>query len=857
MPLTKILRQECPTCKKIAVETSRTKFGSALIIKLACGHIIHSTRLAASDSSYDSIVFNDGGKPRPYQIDAIKFAEDADVRCIIADEQGLGKGQILTDTILTPNGWKEFGNIKIGDDVFSNDGFVYQVTGVYDRGILPTYKVTFSDDSSVSVDGDHLWSVLSHNDRNRGKPYKTQQTRDLYSHLNNHKTYFFTPTVRPLQFQPKDVLIDPYQLGVLLGDGTFKYTTVSFTSGDEEIAKAFEDEDISRVDDNTDKSKNYFLRTKYWHNLKFYGLIGKGSRDKFIPPEYKFNSIETRLEILRGLMDTDGSRWDNGVTEYTTISESLRDDVRFLVESLGGTCKVSSKIPSFKHKGEKRYGQRAYQITINITINPFKLKRKANIWKVNEKYSPIRSIKSIELSSVEPIRCISVNSPNKLYVTNNCIVTHNTIECLSLIRLHHETLLPAVIVCPATVALQWMYEIHRICGTGSLDKRFLVQVIRSGKERAMPGFTIYVITYDLLKKDDMFEYLAPGTIKLLIIDECQKIKNHLSDRAKAVQRIARDTPHVLPMSGTPIYNNAAEYFTVLNLVSPTMFPHFQKYIDNYVDSYSDGWATKYGGLKDKDRFHEDTKGLIIRRTKAEVLPDLPVKERRFHHVELNKNLNKEYAAAMKELEELMYSEDQEMAPKIAIMSKMRHITGKSKVVECVDFATEFILSTDRKLVIFTHHQDVMGMLEVKLNEYMVDGGLPNVLVLQASMNGDERQKVVDRFKSGPARILLCIFTEGLNLQFCSDAIILERQWTPTKEEQTEDRFHRFGQLNPVSITYMIASGTIDEILTEIVEVKRARITATMDNVEVQWDQAGLMKELAEALVTRGRTAWRM
>jgi SNF2 family DNA or RNA helicase len=460
-------------------------------------------------------------------------------------------------------------------------------------------------------------------------------------------------------------------------------------------------------------------------------------------------------------------------------------------------------------------------------------------------------IDAIKFAEESGIRCIIADEQG----------LGKTIECLSLIRLHHEKLLPAVIVCPATVALQWMYEIHRICGNGKMDPRFLVQVIRSGKERAMPGFTIYVVTYDLLKKEDLFEYLPAGTIKTIIIDECQKIKNHLSDRAKAVQRIAKDCPHVVPMSGTPIYNHTGEYFTVLNLVAPTRFPHYQKYIDNYCDSFNDGWSQKIGGLKDKDAFHEETKDIIIRRTKAEVLSELPDKSRFFHHVELNRNLNKEYAAAMKELEDAMYNDSESgfgpNDPKIAIMSRMRHITGRSKVVECIDFTTEFLLSTDRKLVIFTHHNDVMDMLEFKLNEWMEAGGFEKVCVLRASMNGDDRQKVVTKFKDSGIRVMLCIFTEGLNLQFCSDAVILERQWTPTKEEQTEDRFHRYGQVHPVSITYMIASGTIDEFLTELVEIKRSRIAATMDNVDVKWDQASLMKELAEILVTRGANAWRL
>lgn len=526
MALTQIIRQECPACKKIAVEVSRVKLGKTLIIKLACGHLLHKETLQSDAKTYETIIFSDGCKPRPYQIDAIKFAEESDVRCIIADEQGLGK----------------------------------------------------------------------------------------------------------------------------------------------------------------------------------------------------------------------------------------------------------------------------------------------------------------------------------------------TIEALGLLRLHSEKLLPAAIVCPSTIKLQMMFEIHRICNTA--DKKFLVQVIQSGKELAMPGFDIYVITYDMLKKEDLFRLLPEGTIKTIIIDECQRIKNHLSDRAKAVQRIAKSTPHIIAMSGTPIKNNAGEYFTVLNLVKPTLFPHYQKYIDNYCDAYNNGWSQKVGGLKDVERFHEDTKDIIIRRTKADVLPDLPSIDRKFHHVELDKRLNKAYAAAMKELDDMLYGNENEFTKStqtIAIMSKLRHITGISKVAECIEYTTEFLLSTDRKIGIFAHHQDVMEMLEAQLTDWSKAGGFGKVCKLHSGLDGNGRTQLVKEFKEDDSRRLMIASTlaagEGLNLQFCSDAIILERQWNPANEEQAEARFHRFGQMNNVSITYMLASGTIDEYFTELVEVKRSIVAATMDKKEIQWNQQSLMKELAEILVTKGRKAW--
>lgn len=459
----------------------------------------------------------------------------------------------------------------------------------------------------------------------------------------------------------------------------------------------------------------------------------------------------------------------------------------------------------------------------------------------------IEAIKFVEESNV---RCIIADEQG----------LGKTIESSGILRLHSSKLLPAVIVCPSTVKLQWMHELHRIVNTD--ERKMLIQVIQSGKEAAMPGFDIYVITYDMLKKEDVFRFLPDGTIKTLIIDECQRIKNHLSDRAKAVQRLGRIVPHIIAMSGTPIKNNAGEYFTVLNLVKPTMFPHYQKFIDNYCDAYSNSWSQKIGGLKDADRFHEDTKDIIIRRTKAEVLKDLPSLDRKFHHVELDRKLNKAYAAAMAELDELLYSEESEFEKAtnmIAIMSKLRHITGISKVAECIDFTTEFLLSTNRKLVIFTHHQDVMSMIQGQLDSWLVEGGFGKSLVLHSGLDGNKRSELVEKFKhDGEARVMIASTLaagEGLNLQFCSDAIILERQWNPANEEQVEGRFHRFGQLNNVSITYMLASGTIDEYFTELVEIKRSIVAATLDNKTIEWNQQSLMKELAEILVTKGKKAW--
>lgn len=433
-----------------------------------------------------------------------------------------------------------------------------------------------------------------------------------------------------------------------------------------------------------------------------------------------------------------------------------------------------------------------------------------------------------------------------------------TIQALALLKLHKESLLPCVIVCPTTVKLQWHYEIIRWCGVNG----YLCQVIGSSKEMAAPGFNVYVTTYDLLKSEKTFE-LVKDKIKFVIIDECQRIKNHLSDRAKAVQKICRNVEHILPMSGTPIKNNAGEYFTVLNLIKPRIFPQYTHFIERECDSYNNGWGYKVGGLRNPELFHEKTKDFILRRTKAEVLPDLPSLMRKFHHVELDRKLNKAYGDAMKELEELMYGESEDGMQKssnmLAIMSKLRQIAGISKVPDCVDFVIEHLLSCERKIVIFTHHITASNMVIAKLDNWLVDGGYHKCLSMNSSLGADERQNLAVKFRDDSNCRVMVASTlaagEGLNLQFCSDAIMLERQWNPANEEQAEGRFHRFGQVNAVSVTYMLASETIDEYFTELVERKRAYVAATLDNKEIAWDQQSLMNELAEVLLAKGKKSW--
>lgn len=435
-----------------------------------------------------------------------------------------------------------------------------------------------------------------------------------------------------------------------------------------------------------------------------------------------------------------------------------------------------------------------------------------------------------------------------------------TIEALALLKLHKAELFPCVVATKATIKVQWMHQIHKWIPDAK------VQPLFSGKEIAVPGFDVYITSYAMLADENVwqaFEFVPSSKPKTLILDECQSITNHLAKRSKGAQRMGADCEYIIGLSGTPIRNHAGEYFTILNLIQPKLFPEYRAFLRDHCDSYDTFYATKVGGLKDPDHFHEFTKDFIIRRTQEQVLPDLfrLQQPRKFHHVELDRRVHTTYDRLLKELEELMYSDESGFnlaGQRLAIMNRMRQVTGISKAIECSEYISEFLLSTNRKIAVFVHHHAAADLLESKVNQYLEAGGWNKCTLVKA---GDDSSAKIRDFNDPKSRVILCSGLgagegmDGLQL-VCSDMVILERFWNPAAEEQIEKRIARMGQTKPTNIVYMIASGTIDEFFTDLVEQKRGIVASTLDNKELNWDESSLLNELAKILVTKGKKAWK-
>ena len=366
---------------------------------------------------------------------------------VILAPTGVGKALAFSEPLLTPTGWVTMGEIKTGDRVVGSDGKEQYVLGVYPQGVRPIYKVEFTDDTFVNCDEEHLWSVNTLNMRTaktrdkQGKGvyipnhgYKVVKTSDMMNDIKKRDRYNYRlPVVSPVHFEEKEVLIDSYLLGLLLGDGSICDGGVRISTKDDELFDSIQHlnehssfTEYYRTETKSIKSIN--LKGKIKELLKVYDLLNKKSNNKFIPKDYLYNSLDVRVSLLQGLMDTDGYVDKKGTVQFTTVSEQLCYDVRELVLSLGGTVRINTKIPTYTYNGEKKEGQLAYTVTMSFAndVVPFKLLRKVGRYYKREKYVEQKYVKSITYSHDEEAVCIKVSNPDELFVTRNYVLTHNT-----------------------------------------------------------------------------------------------------------------------------------------------------------------------------------------------------------------------------------------------------------------------------------------------------------------------------------------------------------------------------------------------------------------------------------------------
>jgi len=386
----------------------------------------------------------------------------------VAGAAGTGKAQPLTEPILTPGGFVEIGSIRPGDKVISVDGTPVNVNSIHPQGEKDVYKVSFSDGTHTLCCGEHLWETQTEADRNNRKKRNGVAIREPLSGAvkttfeikeslltNRGRKNHSIPICNPIQFANKELIINPYLMGCLIGDGCYSQHFVSFSSADEEIICEFKQSlpHPVKISKKPGDNYDYYITTKTRSNkannlllfeVRDLGLMGQKSHEKIIPDKYLYSSVEDRVELLRGLMDTDGHIPKNGSSiEYYTTSQILASQVMELIRSLGGISSIRTKKPFFTDKfGEKKQGKICYVVTVLFeTLNPFKLSRKAGLFS-DKKRMKIKYITGVEKQGEEECVCIHIDHPRHLYVTRDYNVTHNTLlslkTALELLKIDNE-----------------------------------------------------------------------------------------------------------------------------------------------------------------------------------------------------------------------------------------------------------------------------------------------------------------------------------------------------------------------------------------------------------------------------------
>lgn len=655
---------------------------------------------------------------------------------IIADDMGLGKAQPLDARILTPDGWRRMGEIKVGDLVTGSDGKPTRVTGVYPQGEREVFRVTFSDGATTECCDEHLWAVEERDASGAGAP--------VVLSLAEIRTR----------------LVAGAQLQIPL--------------------------------------------------ISHSGRSGAGLMARILP----ISDREPDGDLAVRLSDIDAMR-------------RLQDEVR----ALGGTARADDKAPLLR-------------VHLPRTVDPGAIS------------APVRIFSRVRPIGVKPVQCIAVDAPDHLYVTDDYIVTHNTVQGIGLMNAKPDAA-NVLVICQANMKIKWTREINKW-----MVNRDLTVGYAEGSE--FPDTNVVVINYDILQKN--IGPLHARNWDLVLTDEAHNLKNEEAQRTKAVlgDLLDLDGARMLPMSdrgqlvhltGTPKPNRVSELWPLLTSSRPDLWGRGPKAREIFLNRYQPPFLIKKkmrrGNREVEMIIPMDGKplretelqlrlrgsGSFIRRLKRDT--DLPPKFRT--PLEIPARLTKEDKALLREAEadleaivaqvsrtEMRVGESAEAGavikaislidpdtPSFNELARVRRNLGLVKSTFCAKFILDELEDEKdmapenrTKTVVFAHHKEVIQRILAEAETRMPG----TFLVYDGSVKPSERQMIIDRFQEDErirGIIISLAGATGITLTAAARMRVVEPDWTPSNMIQIEDRIWRIGQERNVDIGYLSVAGTLD------------------------------------------------
>ena len=411
-----------------------------------------------------------------------------------------------------------------------------------------------------------------------------------------------------------------------------------------------------------------------------------------------------------------------------------------------------------------------------------------------------------------------------------------TVQALTWLDMHPEKR-PVIIVVPASLKLNWAKEIKMWMKNTKPNVQLL-----NGTTPNIPLIgDVIIINYDILHA--WVNALIATRPQILVLDEAHYFKNNTARRTKAVKQLGKYTRHIIALSGTPIVNRPVEIYNAVSLIDSTIFGrNFMEFGRKYCAGKHNGYGWDFNGASNTAELNKKlTDSIMIRRKKQDVLMDLPDKIYASIPMELDNEKEYRYAESnfiqfVREYKGADAAQKASAAQALTEIEGLKQLATKGKLQQTLSWIENF-LEVDGKLVVFAIHKATIDALMERFN--------PIAVKIDGSVTQADRQDAVDRFQNDP-KIRLFVGNikaagVGITLTAASNVAVIELPWSPGDLSQAEDRCHRIGQKDSVTIHYLLAAGTIEEKIAALIDHKRHVLDQVLDGKET--DESSLLSEL--------------
>lgn len=718
---------------------------------------------------------------RPYQVEGFRWLTnhyDAGMGCLLADSMGLGKAQPVNTPVATPEGWKPIGSLRVGDEVIGKNGRPTRVVGVFPQGKKPVFRVSLCDGGSTRCCGEHLWSVTD--------------ATDLRIVEDTTKAQTIVATTRELMAE-----------GVKFTNGNLRWY-------------------IPIVDP-----------VEYPHNP---GLVdpyayGLALKETDRPSVCSLGAVDQRHRVMQGFLDSRGWVSENGCSAvFDAITADHVSWVGELVQSLGGV--------TFPRQATNR-------IEVVVTFPPqlsyFTQAAKSSYAHIashgrrQEHWRSWRAILAIEPDGEEECVCIAVDAPDHLYVTEHYIVTHNTLQVLSMlatVKDAQQGKVRSLVICPTSLIENWKKEVVRF--TPHFNVLLWTGNNRKANEGKLGSYDLVVTSYETFVRDATMFQQIPWDICAL--DEAQKVKN--SDGKTWAEVCALRPRRRLAITGTPIENNLKELYAIMEFAVPGLLGTEEDFEQAFIEP-----------IKNEDRealtrLREVVGPFILRRTKEQVATDLPDKDIIDYMCPMTVAQQSAYDVMFDEFRQqlrtaLATDRSRFFALLLTATTRLRQMATEPRLLpQGAQFRAEHSgkmaafrhlvsrrLQEGSKVLVFSQWTEMLGILRQEAERLQW-----TYCYLDGSTK--DRHAEVDRFQNDAGVKLFFISLKaggaGLNLTAADTVIIYDPWWNPATEAQAMDRAHRIGQKSNVTVYRLLAADSIEASIAQMQGNKAFLASSVLD-----------------------------